>query len=368
MKPKVGILTFHNSDNFGALLQTFGTVKSVEKLGVNPEVINYHSPNKKGMYTVFHLNLKKSIKSNLRMLMNVLVKRKKYLNSENFRASTLHISGDPISQFSELQEIQKNFSRVIVGSDQVWNYMNTKFDKRYFLDFVDDSGKKVAYAASFALNNIENRYRADYSKLLDSFKYISVREARGKEIVHDLTGKSAVQTVDPTLLLSKQEWQFFSSVPNVKKTKRNYVLLYTIGMDHHSFKIAKKISKEQGLKLLIIATGFKDYFKGVKAVNPTPNEFVDLFSRSEYVVTNSFHGLVFSIIMNKRFICSLDKQKANNSRQLSLLDSLNLNERLCFDGELIYEYESSIDWDFVNYTLERERERSLEFLRTAILE
>ena len=364
---KVGILTFQSSDNFGALLQAYGTYYTVKKLGFTPEIMNYYSPNKKEVYKILPISRNKSFKKNFIAILKFPLRRDKKRKSDAFRKEKLHLSKEVLKSFDDLSSKEKEFSKVIVGSDQVWNYHNTNFDKRYLLDFVFDSRKKVSYAPSFAVSEIEEKYQEAYAKLLRGFSSLSVRESTGKRIIRELIGQDVEQVLDPTLLLTKEEWEH--EISELKPQKENYVLLYAVGNKNHSLKVAKQLAKENHLKLVIIANDLKDFISGGVAINPTILGYVNLIKHSRYVVTSSFHGLAFSVNLNKNFICCLDINRKSNSRQLSLLELTGLMDRLCYNNENIqinkYD-EKTIEWSEVNQSLNEARKHALNFLKEAL--
>lgn len=365
MDKNIGILTFHTSGNYGALLQTLGTYTTVKKLGYKPNIINYHSPNKEGMYQVMSVSKNKSFRENMRAMINTPFKAKRKKSSNEFREKILKVAPQKLSTYDDLKVEQEKYAKIIVGSDQVWNYQNTGFDKRYLLDFVEDSNKKVSYAASFALSEIEEKYKNEYATLLKTIPFLSVREERGCELVEELIGTPAVQTLDPTLLLKKEEWTEFAT--SERLIKERYLLVYSIGNEKKTLEQAKKIAKKLDLKVVAVGKRFNEHLMpGVKALNPSPTEFVGLFKESSYVVTSSFHGLVFSIIFNKKFTCTLDKKRPGNSRQLSLLDMAGLSSRLAFDSRALSKIDEKINWFSVNEKVEKQRQKSLEFLKSAL--
>lgn len=361
---KVGILTFQSSSNFGALLQTYGTYQIVKKMKMKPVVINYCSPNKKDMYKLLNISLKRSVKANYWSLINYPLKKDKREKSDKFRSDFLNIKHPITSSREELLNCQYDFSKVIVGSDQVWNPYNTKFDKSYFLDFVTDATKKIAYAPSFGVSEIEEQFRPEYINLISDFSHLSCREKSGVEIIKNLIGRDVPQVLDPTLLLEKNEWrgQLQNEFPNLF----DYVLVYAVGNRRNTLDTAKKIAKKMNKKLVIIPTDGRDYFEKGKTVNPSPLGFVELIDKSTYFVTSSFHGTAFAANLNKEFLVTLDAKEKNNSRQVSLLSSLNLDEALSFDTSTQINKFSERKWQSVNKNLNNLRMNSISYLKKSL--
>ena len=359
---KIGVLTFHNSSNFGALLQTFGTYQMLIHLGYAPEIINYHSPNKAHLYKRFNVSHKQSFGANVKGIFSFPLKHSKFQKSSDFRKNHLNIRTSILTTFEELSHHQERFEKVIVGSDQVWNYDNTQEDKRYFLDFVPAS-KRIAYAPSFGKDVVEDKYADEYKKYLEEIPHLSVREDAGVKIIQDFTGKRVLQVLDPTLMLHRKDWENISCF---NFNFRNYLLVYTVGNREETLKVAKNIAKEKNLNIVLICTRVKDYFSGIKVVNPSINEFVGLIENSSHIVTSSFHGVAFAINFNKEFTVCLKREDASNSRQLSLLSMTQLTERVCFERQAQTHEKQTIQWDNVNQTLEHERKKSIDFLASAL--
>jgi len=362
LKKKIGILTFHNSPNFGALLQTLGTYETIKRLGHLPEVINYHSPNKLHMYKLIDINLKRSLSYNFKSIINYPLTKKKLKNSFEFQKESLMIKKEIVTTFKELREIGRGIDKLIVGSDQVWNYENTGFDKRYFLDFVPRN-KKIAYAPSFGRKFIEDQYIGDYIHFLKDFAFLSVRERDGVEIIRELIQENVNQVLDPTLLLSKDDWE---KTMQPYKNFSKFLVVYMVGNKSNTLSVAKKIAQKKGLKMIVIPTGISDFFKPFKTVIPTVNEFIGLLNNASYIVTSSFHGLAFAINLNTEFTVCLTENSQKNTRQLSLLSMTGLEERVCYDsGNSLIEIDS-IEWSIVNKKLEKERKKSLDFLKKSL--
>ncbi|WP_040373720.1 polysaccharide pyruvyl transferase family protein, partial [Peribacillus psychrosaccharolyticus] len=245
------------------------------------------------------------------------------------------------------------------GSDQVWNYLTAGFDKSYFLDFVQDKSKKNSYAASFGVDSIPETYKKDYYKLLSDFQNISVREQQGADIVKDVLEVNPPVLLDPTLMLNREEWNRVSS-----KNKENaeYLLLYLIAESKSIISLAKRVAKERNLKIIYISdrlyksTGMDNRSKvGV-------DEWVNLFLNASFIVTNSFHGVAFSINFQKEFYMQYLPGNAKvNSRLENILELTGLKDRFVSDFEKINI--DHIDYSKVNKILQQEREKSIKYLK-----
>lgn len=366
---KTAILTFQNSDNFGALLQAYALQSVIEKLGQECTILDYHSPNKDYRLLAFKPNL--SLRSNLVNIYLLPVKLKKRKDANQFRKKYLNISKKKYNTSSALHEDIRLWDKFIAGSDQIWNYENTKFDKTYFLDFVSDN--KYSYAASFGVSEIPDSLQdgidgylpkkyplnKEYAKLLGEFDGISVREEEGKGIVQELLNKNADVVLDPTLLLDNNDWE---TIIGLRSHDNPYILVYSLFNSESMYKKIYKLSKEKGIPVkLIYGNGKKVKKYGFEIVRPNVIDFVKLYQNATLIITDSFHGTVFSINFRNNFF-AYDAGANNFSRISSILKKLGLQNRIISDQSSI-SIEENISYDSVHQKLEVERQNSLNFLK-----
>ena len=205
-----------------------------------------------------------------------------------------------------------------------------------------------------------------YRSGIENLDRIAVREKRGAKIVKDLTGKDATVVVDPTLLLKTEEWK---SVADYKKVPENgYILLYVLKDSDYITKTAMKMAQKNGLQIVRICKGAfrQDTLKSgiLDIMDASPDDFIGLFDKATFILTNSFHGTVFSIIFRKEFYTILKRTGRNNSRQLDLLDSLGMGERISYEGEFCEK--NKIDYTACLAKLDLLIEKSEKYLKTAI--
>ena len=231
-KMNVGITTFHRAVNYGAVLQTYALQKALEKINVKSEVIDYRDNIIDNRFKFFY---NKSLKRFVRDLLYYPVFSSKNKKFESFLKTYVKTTDKIYTNFEQLKTLQ-NFDKYITGSDQVWNYKLTKWDKVYFLNFVQDNNKKCSYAASFGLNEIPSTEIQEYKKLLSQFNHISVREKKGEEIIYNLLERKAMVDLDPTLLLDKKEWSSIAKVPKEKE----YILVFVMQKNNSTFKFAEE--------------------------------------------------------------------------------------------------------------------------------
>lgn len=349
---KIGVLTFQNAYNYGAVLQAYA-LKTV--IGESCDVINYHNEYFEQLEQSFHKE--KSIK---RKIIKVFYKSKldkRVERFEKFRKNFL-IKQQPLIKDNELKNLNNKYNQFITGSDQVWNLNCSGGNKAYFLNFVNDIKKKNSYAASFGSESIDIESREITKSLLKEFNNISIREKSGQKIIKDLLGKDVPVVLDPTMLLTSNEWNNISKEINFNK---KYILVYTVLNGDKIVDFAKIMSKITGLEIRCITTSLKPSF-GIKCIRDAgPLEWLSLMENAEMVITNSFHGLAFSLIYNKNFYIELLPPPAQtNARIKELLEDLNLSHRVIKNVENIEI--KDIDYTKVNTRLNERRKESLNFL------
>lgn len=361
---KLGILTFHNSSNYGAVLQTFALQQKLNDLGYENEIIDYVCANKVKMYRAF--NFKKSLKGNIIEIIEFPYKKIKNNIMNSFMSSEYKVS----EQFYSSAELSRNHNKwdmVICGSDQIWNYENTKFDTTYLLDFISDKQKKMSYAASFGLSKISDEAVNRYRELLNDIEYLSIREKQGKEIIKEITGRDCKVVLDPTLLLNKSQWiDKLSNIESKKSIEYEYVLVYTLFKNEKLEKIAFDLAKKKGMKLIKISNTSRDFMSSMYTPRiPDPYEFINLINNAQYIVTNSFHGAAFSINLNKKFYVDSGEISKYSSRISNLLNICGLDARLVKDWNSV-DWDEEIDYNSVNISLDIHRKSSIDYLISSI--
>lgn len=353
---KCGIITFHRAINYGGALQALALQRTVEKLNVDAELIDYYAPSIEGLYRpslkqrFSYINIKRTASALLR---NGTLS----FNNEGFAAFRKKYMKESANKYYNSEDLGKSdYDVYITGSDQVWSPTCAGFDKNYFLDFVKDGKKKNSYAASFGVGDIPDNLTDEYRSLLCDYNKISVREADGAAIIKKVLDKDVPTVLDPTLLLTKDEWKSYADESAYRNEK--YILLYMIAEDEELIGKALSLAKKTGFKVYYV----NDRFYKAKGVNNlrkvSPDKWIGLFMNAEYVFTNSFHGVAFSINFEKKFHVQMLKANVKvNSRINNILELLQLEHRGEFELA-----EQEIDYKTVNTILDKEREKSLAYL------
>lgn len=359
---KIGIVTFHEPNNYGANLQAYALQKFIEELGYDAKIIDYRNK------TISNTNKLIKIKSGIgnliksMMLLPKNIARRK--NFESFKKRN-YILTKAYNNKAELEQDKNDFDVFISGSDQIWNTKITKtIDDIYTLNFNSGDARKISYASSIGNGDITNGETKELAKRIEKYENIAVREESAKELLNKYIDKKIKVVVDPTLLLNSKQWE---KIKRDTKIKEEYILLYTIIENNKLFEIANKLSDLTGLKIVTLRrTNLKTKNVLKNMYTSGPDQFIDLFKNATYVVTSSFHGTVFSIIFNKKFFVNYGG--AENKRVDNILNICNLQERLIKSEEQLNTniINSQINYENVNRILEEERNKSREYLIDAL--
>lgn len=359
---RTGIVTFHSAYNFGASLQAWAMQRALEKMGIQPYVINYRPAVIDKLYNP--MENEKGLRRHASYLKirepKTMLRYEKY---EGFIKHQYHLLGE-YHTYEELQDAGIELDACIAGSDQVWNVQHTGgYDPAYFLEFLSDDVKKISYAASIGTDYILPLYHEAFRKSLGKFEHISVREASAVPVLSQLTDKEIKVVLDPTLLLDAEDYEPLK-VPVGHKEK--YILVYMMEYNWEVVKYANYMSRLLGLP--IVQRRNRKLFTNEleSCYTSTPGEFLDYVKNAEFVITNSFHGTVFSVLYEKPFLSMLHSD--TGSRTSDLLEMLNLTDHLLSDpqerpGPDRFAVNNR---DEVRTIIEEKRNSSLTYLRTAL--
>ena len=375
---RVGIIThYFNSTNYGGNLQAYALVECIHKLGYKAEQICYKadkstlfrgSNNIQTKHCGFLKLFSKLFHSFCHFAYKVVVgKRKKTIlrfNKESINHSKV------VYELNTLNDIVNDYNVLITGSDQVWH--PSAVCDAYLLNFSDKCriSYRFSYAASFAVNDLTCEQKIYYNKCLNNLDAISVRENSALRLVATICEKEAQMVLDPTLLLSYEDWNMVSSDLEIAN---KYVLCYFLGPMSICNSQISQFAKEKGLKVVSMPflnsirqrdTFFGDY----KLFNVSPNDFVTLIKNAEYIFTDSFHATVFSLIFKKNFfVFNRENYIDMNCRIYSLIDLFDTCDRFCDNKEkCTLEYIKSlpsIDYDREFPKFEAMKKKSINFLK-----
>ncbi len=389
---KIGIITFHKAINYGTVLQAYALQEKVAGLGFEVEIIDYGligvadtaaPPIRKSIFNklikyIFHpvSNFKLLVR---RIEVLVIKRTEDYLfkrdmekqkeSFSSFENEYLKLSKHSYKSNDDLESTDLIYDGVITGSDQVWNPLITQNDLAYFLNFITDNNKKISYAASFGYESIPEDFQNKIAPELQSIKHLSVREVTGAGIIKRIAGIDAQVVIDPALLLSAEEWDVIIPENTINGP---YIFCYAFMSNPEITNLCKHLSIVTGFRIVSLSLyhkGFqktKERFdKSTTYVNDSgPLEFLSYLKNASIVVTNSFHGTVFSINFHKDFF--VVPPEYSIERIVGLLDLYKLTDRLQKKhDDLPAKNDIQIDYSKVEPIFVSERNSSIEFLKNA---
>lgn len=373
---KVGLVTYYG-DNYGACLQAYALQTSIKNLGYECAVIEYNitydnRSNKKSFVKKLIDVLKTGNPINRYKTRQFVLKSnvERHKDFESFRKENLIFSNNGYTRVDEFYNAPPQFDLYLCGSDQIWNpSFYGRCNPIYYLDFVPDNKKRVSYAPSVGVTEIEDSYEDNLSKYLNKFNYISVREDSSVELLKKYTDKEIKWVLDPTLLLNFENYKVLKN--KVKIPAEPYIFCYLFGTESNIKVIKDKITKELNMKVVSIPFVSREILSDdIKLSSAGPEDFVHLIKNAALVVTDSFHATAFSINFKTPFV-SLFRQKETeknemSSRLKSILKKMHLENRLIRNVEELPEDLLNMDFTESKKLLNQYRKESTEFLKTAL--
>jgi len=349
-------------------------------MGYNAEVINYlfgihpdhdHTEEKRTIPISTKQSIKVTFLPIIQNLFCLFHKKNKNLRTQRFdefHAKYNRLTPTVYRSVKSLYKANFDYDVICIGSDQVWNYEKGYSIEPFFACFDKKGIKKITYGSSIGLSSISKEAESFFKKELSKFSSISVREQQVADLLHTLLNKNVEIVLDPTLIMNNQEWLEIAKFDMCPKDKYILVYIVTIKPCNYVLDVARKIAKERGLKIVRICRDAYQEHSGSdveEIMTAGPSDFVGLFANAEFVVTNSFHGTVFSINFSKPFYSVIKSQHSTNSRLTSILKKLNLENRILPVGCSIPEI-TDIDYTEPAKRLESERKHSLDYIRKAL--
>lgn len=360
---KIDIITLHRAQNYGSVLQAFALQKQIEKLGHQAYILDYYPERYTNKGLLKRLKNKSSRFNNpLVLLIAKLLIYPSYLKKGIQFNKFMHYLNLEKPSFATNEEGMGRFTDAdayCAGSDQIWNsHWNEGVEKALFLDFVPKGKLCFSYAASIGLSNIPANEIDETKLLLDKFEFLSLREDKGVEQVRELGRTDAVQCLDPTLLMSKEEWSLYADDSYKGK---EYVLTYNLHHDPEIDKCAKAIASKYHLQIRNISYNWHDIVRhGHLDWCPTVEGFLGLIKNAKYVVADSFHATAFSIIFEKPFV--VITPEVASSRLSSLLKMLELDDYNINKFTSVKVIEQPIDYIRVKSIIATKQRESIFYL------
>lgn len=364
---KIGILTFQNAHNYGAQLQAYALKKYLRNNNYEVEIINYVNSSIENNYLYKMQNnikvgginsAKKWFEKQMQITFDKKEYHKRWLKFDAFIKE--YITND--EKIFKKEEIDFcKYDYIICGSDQIWNpYLTNGFDDVYFAN-INTKAKKISYAASLGISKFDDlKMEERFFELIKNFDCLSVREQKLEKYIKKNTNLDVQTVLDPTLLINQNEYdKFIKDVPY-----KNYIFQYTLVDNPKLDSIVRKLAEKENLNIVELRYN-KSFFKkhSTQILDAGIEDFLSLIKNAKYVITNSFHGTIFSILFEKKFYSV--KIDGLNSRIENILKIINLKNRSieCFEDINLAE---EIDYKDVKERIFQSRIESEKFLNEAL--
>lgn len=347
---KIGLLTYHHSANVGAMLQTYATCKALETLGHDVVLVDVRQPER------VHSGLSKYVAG--------VVNFKRDIGFRSFRRDFYPQLTRRYSSVDELQDSSPEVDCLVVGSDQTWNPdISKEMVMAYFLDFGPDNARRFSYASSFGLSAWPNgsALTGEVCRALKRFDGISVREKTGLSILEDTFGLTGTVVVDPTMLFGSYD-ELTGVIP-----QRNELLCYKLERNADFYRNIGAVKDLSGMPARLLNNSYP--VKGLRYIYPpTPREWIRRIAGAGFVLTDSFHGTVFSLLYKRNF-AAVRNGNGKDSRIVDLLESIGLGDRV-YDSVAAMASGKSwlapIDYTYAEKRISAMREASWEYLRSVL--
>ena len=328
---KIGLLTYHTPDNYGAVYQAFALQRYIQNTHKKKiEIIDFCTDKHISAYNIFKRRSNNPIKNIILQFLTLLKypmfkdKKNKY---KKFREKYLQISSNRYHTEEEFLQHNNRYNIYIVGSDQVFN-PNNEYLKAYYLGFPKNGCRKIAYAPSFGISDFNENITSKILPYLNDFDMLSCREKQGAEYMSSILGYKVKQVIDPVFLLEKEVWKKISIEP---KEKKKYIFIYDLAGAEKLAEIARKINKAKDFKIICASAQILKRYAGCDMrYDIGPCELLGYIKNAEYVVTDSFHGTSLSLIMRKKIITYIALPHSA-SRITSIMESLGTTEQIVTD-------------------------------------
>ena len=365
---KIALITTQNANNYGAILQAFALEQVLSRYG-KVEVVNYDNNHIGISFNLIRVTL--TVHGLLGIGKDVFrlfprykaIKRFKQFIQKNM-ALTKSVSAQEL-QHGELN----HYDIYVAGSDQIWNpaciSSDGAIDPVYFLRFTPKAARKISYASSIGGYQLSSNEKEHVKELLADFHMISVREKDTQLLLQDILEKTVHHVLDPTLLLSKEEWLKTLDIEDLEEKKEQYILLYTVPKNPLIRKAVEYFSKKTGFKVIALDQGLSAGAKVDQQVRDAgPIEFIELFVNAAFVITDSFHGVCFSINFGLPFV--VIAHGAHSNRIESLLSLVELDSRLVKNETDFIDLDIAMGYSSAHKSLLKARAESLLILSSNV--
>ena len=381
---KIGVVACYNNYNYGSMLQAFATLVALDKLGYQSEFIDYeknYSITEKVKFLPRFLNMYlmrekwRLLEKKLKIREYPEIKQGDMDRKVAFRRFGAEYYKNRISKpyigYSNLKASADDYDAILVGSDQLWfpAGLPTNF---YNLMFVPEEKRKVAYSTSFGVSSVPFYQKKRTIQYLNRIAHIAVREQSGQKLIKDLTGRDVDVVLDPTLLLSRGDWE--KAIPVKPVVPSGYIFCYLLGSNPEHRKAVMELGRKTGLKVYDMPhidefVPGDMQFADEHLYDIDPAQFVNLIRHADYVCTDSFHCCVFSIIHHKKFIAFdrySDALMASRNSRISNLCAITGLEKRRYKSDIYTEINADSDFESADQRIANVKKKSIDYLRQAL--
>lgn len=378
----VGIITIHHSINYGASLQSFALFQFLKESGFDVKVIDLYRPAYKGYVKskryVPYFPKKKTLIQNVKVFIRHLLPSKHSELKRGFdtamkKFAEFNSMVDLTRPYKSIDLLYDNpplFDTYISGSDQIWNPTQPYCLEPYFLTFAPKGTRRISYASSIGFNTLPEITKQDFKEWLNQYDAISIREQQGKKILEELIDRDIVQVPDPTFLLSREQWMQQAVLPELGE---KYICLFCLKAYEGLYKFADRMAKEMGIKLIVLGHFKRELPEEIKCEyirDAGPREYLGYIAKASCVLTDSFHGTVFSILMGARNFYSYQPKEntaalSRFSRIEDLLNTFSLSNHIISGTsktDVAELYNNIIHQEYITETIKNESRRGQQFL------
>ncbi len=356
-------MTWYDNPNYGGVLQAYALQKTLESLGYDSEFISCF-PERRSLSYKLSRFLKDCVIFASMPRVHQSRKRIYEFIKNNLKVSPAYTTYEQLES-----EASRRYSAAICGSDQIWSNIGGYVNPLYYLTFIDEK-KRIAYAPSIGYNRVQADCTATFREYVGGIKFLSVREKQGEALIKDIVGRDAKVVLDPSMLLTKKEWEAKVLSADAITLELPYIFCYFRHNNDQFVEYARRLSEFTGYRIIAVDTSFPS-LRGIRTVVADPLDFVWLINNASYVLTDAFHGTAFSINLGKQFGVFKrfhdDDPINQNSRVHNILEKTHLESRLItFDTPIDFLVQEEIDYDLVDPLLDSERRESLTYLASAM--
>lgn len=373
MMKKIALIAPYKEYNYGTVLQAYALQKKIIELGFDAEYLNFSPLIPQPFLRRVLGRVKRAVLGGWRAI------KQGELDDDSFSSSPEFVDFSKgfdsfVGSYIIESKIKYNpitlpmcteYDAYMVGSDQTWSEARTRTSKEsiYFLDCINTTFPKLSYAPSLGTTHISEEYQHILKDKLIEFNSLSCREKTNCKLLSKLLDRKVSYVLDPTLLLNTIEWDIISqSIERYGVKKKQYILCYILGEKKNISDFAEQLGKKKGLKVYYIVTR-PLYLQKPNRIFATPETFLSLIREADTVITDSFHGSIFSINFGTQFYSFTkreSKEDVDNDRILEVLSTFNLEDRFRTDGDM--SFNPDVDYSEIHLLLNRYRQQSMDYL------